>query len=85
MSKQRITEMSILPQVDTFDAFKEALDTKGGFVLAHWDGTEETEDRIKEITKATIRCIALDAENEEGVCVFSGKPSSKRVLFAKAY
>ena len=74
-----------ITSVDTFDAFKEALDTKGGFVLAHWDGTEETEDRIKEITKATIRCIALDAENEEGVCVFSGKPSSKRVLFAKAY
>lgn len=71
--------------VDTFDAFKEVLETKGGFILAHWDGTEETEDKIKEITKATIRCIALDAENEEGVCVYSGKPSTKRVLFAKAY
>lgn len=74
-----------ITSVDTFDAFKEVLETKGGFILAHWDGTEETEDKIKELTKATIRCIALDAENEEGVCVYSGKPSSKRVLFAKAY
>ncbi|WP_299062011.1 proline--tRNA ligase [uncultured Polaribacter sp.] len=71
--------------VDTFEKFKEAIKTKGGFVSAHWDGTEETEDKIKEITKATIRCIPNDAKEENGVCVFSGKPSSKRVLFAKAY
>ena len=71
--------------VDTFDEFKEAIKNKGGFVSAHWDGTEETEDKIKEITKATIRCIPNDAKEENGVCVFSGKPSSKRVLFAKAY
>jgi prolyl-tRNA synthetase len=61
------------------------LEEKGGFISAHWDGTEETEDKIKELTKATIRCIPNDAKEEEGVCVFSGKPSSKRVLFAKAY
>lgn len=71
--------------VDTFDAFKEALETKGGFISAHWDGTTETEDKIKELTKATIRCIPLDAKAEEGVCVYSGKPSNRRVLFAKAY
>ncbi|AQS94090.1 proline--tRNA ligase [Polaribacter sp. BM10] len=71
--------------VDTFEEFKEAIKNKGGFVSAHWDGTEETEDKIKEITKATIRCIPNDAKEENGVCVFSGKPSSKRVLFAKAY
>ncbi|WP_152285706.1 proline--tRNA ligase [Flavicella marina] len=74
-----------ITKVDSFDAFKDVIENKGGFVLAHWDGTEETEDKIKELTKATIRCIALDAEEEEGVCVYSGKPSSKRVLFAKAY
>ena len=74
-----------ITKVDNFKEFKKVIAKKGGFVLAHWDGTEETEDKIKEYTKATIRCIALDAEEEEGVCVFSGKPSSKRVLFAKAY
>ncbi|MCH3881914.1 MULTISPECIES: proline--tRNA ligase [Tenacibaculum] len=72
-------------EVTTFDEFKEALETKGGFVLAHWDGTIETEDKIKELTKATIRCIPNDAKEESGSCVYSGKPSSKRVLFAKAY
>jgi prolyl-tRNA synthetase len=72
-------------EVTTFDEFKEAIDTKGGFVSAHWDGTEETEDKIKELTKATIRCIPNDAKEEIGSCVFTGKPSSRRVLFAKAY
>ncbi len=72
-------------EVTTFDEFKEALETKGGFVLAHWDGTIETEDKIKELTKATIRCIPNNAKEESGSCVYSGKPSSKRVLFAKAY
>ncbi|MEM8970396.1 MAG: proline--tRNA ligase, partial [Bacteroidota bacterium] len=57
----------------------------GGFVYAHWDGTDETEAKIKEETKATIRCIPLSAEEEEGKCIYSGKPSNKRVLFAKAY
>ncbi|HIE45367.1 MAG TPA: proline--tRNA ligase, partial [Flavobacteriaceae bacterium] len=68
-----------------FEEFKKVLETKGGFIAAHWDGTVETEKEIKKITKATIRCIALDAENEEGKCVLTGKPSTKRVLFAKAY
>ena len=72
-------------EVETFDAFKDAIENKGGFVLAHWDGTEETEDKIKEITKATIRCIPNDAKSEAGVCVFTGNPSTKKVLFAKAY
>lgn len=71
--------------VDTFDEFKEVLETKGGFLYCHWDGTSETEEKIKEETKATIRCIPLDAAVEEGICVYSGKPSSRRVLFAKAY
>jgi prolyl-tRNA synthetase len=72
-------------RVDNFDDFKRILDTKGGFVLAHWDGTTETELKIKEETKATLRCIPIDAPDETGVCVYSGKPSSRRVLFAKAY
>lgn len=71
--------------VDTWDEFVETLEKKGGFVAAHWDGTAETETAIKEKTKATIRCIPLDAKEEEGVCILSGKPSSKRVLFAQAY
>ena len=61
------------------------LDDKGGFLLAHWDGTVETEVAIKEATKATIRCIPVDAVDEEGVCVFSGRPSHRRVLFARSY
>lgn len=72
-------------KVDTYEEFVEVLDNKGGFVLAHWDGTTETELSIQEETKATIRCIALDAEEEAGVCIFSGKPSAKRVVFARAY
>ncbi|SFS52406.1 proline--tRNA ligase [Lutibacter maritimus] len=72
-------------EVDTFEEFKQALETKGGFVSAHWDGTAETEEKIKELTKATIRCIPLDGKIEEGKCVFSGQKSSQRVLFAKAY
>ena len=72
-------------EVATFEEFKDAIENKGGFVSAHWDGTEETEDKIKEITKATIRCIPNDAEEEIGACILTGKPSTKRVLFAKAY
>jgi len=72
-------------QVESFEEFKKVLDGKGGFVSAHWDGTVETEQAIKEETKATIRCIPLDAPEEAGQCVYSGKPSTKRVLFARAY
>ena len=71
--------------VYNFEEFKTAIANKGGFVSAHWDGTEETENKIKDLTKATIRCIPNDAKEEIGTCIFSGKPSSKRVLFAKAY
>ena len=71
--------------VDTFGDFEKVLESKGGFLSAHWDGTEETETKIKELTKATIRCIPMDRIPENGVCVYSGKPSKGRVLFAKAY
>ena len=72
--------------VDTWDEFKDIIENKGGFVMAHWDGSSETENKIKEETKATIRSIPLDYDkSEEGVCVFSGKPSKGRVVFAKAY
>ena len=74
-----------ITKVDSYDEFKRVLEEKGGFILAHWDGTEEEEERIKEETKATIRCIPLDAEEEEGVSMITGKPSKRRVLFAKAY
>jgi prolyl-tRNA synthetase len=74
-----------ITKVDTFDEFKSVLETKTGFVSAHWDGSAETENKIKELTKATIRCIPLDVKEEQGSCVFSGKPSKNRVLFAKAY
>jgi len=72
-------------EVNSFEEFKEVLETKGGFLLAHWDGTPETEEKIKDLTKATIRCIPMDQPDEEGVCVLTGKPSTKRVMFAKAY
>jgi prolyl-tRNA synthetase len=71
--------------VDTYEEFKKVLEEKGGFVSAHWDGTIATEDRIKEETKATIRCIPIDVKEEEGSCMVTGKPSIRRVLFAKAY
>ena len=71
--------------VDSYEAFKRVLEDKGGFVSAHWDGTMQTEERIKNETKATIRCIPFPAENEEGTCMVTGKPSIQRVLFAKAY
>jgi len=74
-----------ITNVNTWDEFKDVLENKTGFVSAHWDGTGETEDKIKEETKATIRCIPLDQMEEEGKCVYSGKPSKGRVLFAKAY
>ncbi len=72
-------------RVDSYEEFKEVLDSKGGFILAHWDGTPESEEKIKAETKATIRCIPIDAPHEDGVCIISGKPSTKRVLFARSY
>lgn len=72
-------------QVDSYEAFKQVLEEKGGFIAAHWDGTVETEERIKEETQATIRCIPLYMEKEKGKCIVTGKPSAQRVLFAKAY
>ncbi|AXT56305.1 proline--tRNA ligase [Aquimarina sp. MMG015] len=74
-----------ITEVASFDEFKEVLENKGGFISAHWDGTAETEQKIKELTKATIRCIPFDAKEENGSCVYSGNPSKVRVLFAKAY
>ena len=71
--------------VDTYEDFKKVLDEKGGFVSAHWDGTIATEAKIKDDTKASIRCVPIDAKEEQGLCILTGKPSSKRVLFAKAY
>jgi prolyl-tRNA synthetase len=71
--------------VNSWEEFEKVLDDKGGFVSAHWDGTEETETTIKERTKATIRCIPLEGKKEEGSCVLTGKPSTQRVLFARAY
>ncbi|GAA0879060.1 proline--tRNA ligase [Algoriphagus jejuensis] len=76
---------SVTSEVNTWEEFQQVLEEKGGFVSAHWDGTSETEDKIKELTKATIRCIPLDRKEETGSCVYTGKPSAGRVYFAKAY
>jgi prolyl-tRNA synthetase len=83
--KALLFRQEMTTSVDTFEEFERVLDQKAGFISAHWDGTAETEEKIKELTKATIRCIPLDAPEEAGVCVFSGKPSRRRVLFARAY
>ena len=72
-------------KIDNYEEFKQSLDEKGGFYLCHWDGTAETEAKIKEETKATIRCIPFDAPEEDGKCIVTGKPSKRRVLFARAY
>lgn len=72
-------------RTDTWKEFLEIIDKQGGFILAHWDGTAETEEKIKEETKATIRCIPFDSPEEEGICIYSGKPSKRRVLFARSY
>jgi len=72
-------------EANSYEEFKELLDTKAGFILAHWDGTSETEKRIKDETKATIRCIPLNNKPENGTCILTGKPSTQRVLFARAY
>ncbi|QES87909.1 proline--tRNA ligase [Rhizosphaericola mali] len=74
-----------ITNADTWDEFVNLLDTKAGFIAAHWDGTPETEEKIKELSKATIRCIPLDNKLEEGNCILTGKPSKQRVLFARAY
>lgn len=74
-----------ITKVDSWEEFVSTLDGKGGFVAAHWDGTAETEDKIKEMTKATIRCIPLNNEQEAGKCILTGNPSTQRVLFARAY
>ncbi|MEI6408714.1 MAG: proline--tRNA ligase [Bacteroidota bacterium] len=74
-----------ITKVDTWADFEKVLEEKGGFIAAHWDGTTETEKEIKEKTKATIRCLPLDGEIEPGVCILTGKPSARRVLFARAY
>jgi prolyl-tRNA synthetase len=74
-----------ITRVDDWSEFEKVLDEKGGFISAHWDGTDETESNIKEKTKATIRCIPLDNPKEDGKCILTGKPSTQRVLFARAY
>lgn len=71
-------------KVDDYKTFKEKIE-EGGFLMCHWDGTSETEEKIKDETKATIRCIPIDAEEEDGFCIYSGKPSKRRVIFARAY
>ena len=76
---------SVTTEVRTWDEFKDVLENTGGFLVAHWDGTAETEQKIKEETKATIRCIPFDLEQTSGTCVYSGNPATHRVLFAKAY
>jgi len=74
-----------ITEVNTWEEFLDVLESKTGFLSAHWDGTGETEEKIKELTKATIRCIPFDAKQEDGFCVLTGRPSKQRVLFAKAY
>src|SRR5690606_14367132 len=83
--KARQYQQEHITRADTWDEFEKLLDEKGGFLSAHWDGTAETEALIKEKTKATIRCIPLNNPKEEGKCILTGKPSTQRVLFARAY
>jgi prolyl-tRNA synthetase len=83
--KAKAHQQAHITTADTWQQFEHILDTKGGFVSAHWDGTPETEEEIKQKTKATIRCIPLDNVKEDGRCILSGKPSKERVLFARAY
>ncbi len=84
-NKAKAYRDSHITRVDTFEEFEKVLDEKGGFVSAHWDGTAETEEQIKDRTKATIRCIPLNNPQEAGTCILTGKPSKERVLFARAY
>ena len=83
--KARTYRDSHITEVDSYADFKAVIEGKGGFVSAYWDGTGETEERIKEETKATIRCIPLNPDPNPGACVLTGKPAPYRVLFAKAY
>jgi len=84
-NKAKIFRDTNITRVDTWEEFEKLLDDKGGFISAHWDGTAETEEKIKELTKATIRCIPLNNLQEEGKCILTGNPSKERVLFARAY
>ncbi len=84
-NKAKDHQQTHITVADSWDDFVKLLDEKGGFISAHWDGTAETEDKIKESTKATIRCIPLKNKQEDGVCILTGKPSTQRVLFARAY
>lgn len=84
-NKAKARNEQLTTTVNSYKEFKKVLDEKTGFVYAHWDGTSETEDKIKEETKATIRCIPLNNKQEAGVCIYSGKPSTQRVMFARAY
>src|SRR5690606_34368013 len=83
--KARTYRDAHITRADTWEEFVDLLENKGGFISAHWDGTSETEEEIKNLTKATIRCIPLDNPQEEGRCIRTGKPSKQRVLFAMAY
>jgi prolyl-tRNA synthetase len=83
--KAKAFQQEHITNADTWEEFEELLDEKGGFIAAHWDGTKESEEAIKNKTKATIRCIPLNNKQEDGICIFSGKPSKERVLFARAY
>lgn len=85
LNKAKEFRTANMTEVNSYEEFKTVLEEKGGFISAHWDGTAETENKIKEETKATIRCIPLDAKEEAGKCIYTGNPSTKRVLFAKAY
>lgn len=85
LNKAKAYRDTHITKVESYDEFKKVLEEKGGFISAHWDGSAETEQKIKEETKATIRCIPLDSVEEEGKCIYTRKPSNRRVLFAKAY
>ena len=84
MQKAKDFRLANTKEIDSYTDFKKEIEN-GGFFLAHWDGTAETEEKIKEETKATIRCIPFDIPSEAGVCMVTGKPSNGRVVFAKAY
>ncbi|EHQ41991.1 MULTISPECIES: proline--tRNA ligase [Myroides] len=84
-NKAKTYRDSHITEANSFEEFKDLLENKGGFISAHWDGTIETEEKIKDLTKATIRCIPIDRKEEDGICILTGAPSKGRVLFAKAY
>ena len=84
-NKAKAFRDSNIREVNTWEEFQDTIENKTGFISAHWDGTGETEEKIKELTKATIRCIPLNNPQQEGKCVYSGMPSKERVIFARAY